>query len=78
MDFSNTAEGLTARVGRQYPLGLGIDKSGFAKEDGQRINIPILQFAVWLFAQKDIEDTSPGIMVPEIRTTTTKKIVNMV
>ena len=68
MDFSNTADGLIARVGRQYPLGLGIDKSGFAAEDGQRINIPILQFAVWLLAQKDIGDTSEEAIIKRMKT----------
>lgn len=67
MNFSNTDAGLTARVGRQYPLGLGINKSGFAEDDGQRVSIPILQFAVWLFAQKDIKDTSPGAVIERMK-----------
>ncbi|MDY2990633.1 MAG: AAA family ATPase [Hornefia butyriciproducens] len=67
MEFSNTSEGLTARVGRQYPLGLGIDKSGFAREDGQRVNIPILQFAVWLFSQTDIDDTRETSIIERMK-----------
>lgn len=55
--FANTEHGLVVSTGRQYPLGLGHDKSGFAREDGQRVNIPLLQFAIWYFAQTDLPTT---------------------
>lgn len=67
LDCSNTSDGLVVRVGRQYPLGLGIGKSGFAREDGQRVNIPILQFAVWYFAQRDITNTDPANIIEQMK-----------
>ena len=45
---------LCVRTGRQYPLGLGHGKNGFALADEQRVNISAESFAVWLFAQEDI------------------------
>ena len=57
LSFNNTADGIVVRTGRQYPLGLGHDKAGFARDNGQRVNIPLLQFAIWYFAQTDLADT---------------------
>lgn len=67
LEFSNTNEGLTVHVGRLYPLGLGHDKSGFAMEDNQRVNIPILQFAVWLYAQKEIPVDPEGAIIERMK-----------
>lgn len=68
LTFDNGADGLTVRVGRQYPLGLGHDKTGFARDDGQRINIPILQFAVWYFAQENLADSDPQAIIKKMKT----------
>jgi len=55
---------LIVRPGRQYPLGLGYGQNGFALGDGERTNIPDLQFAIWLFAQHELETgTSDELMV---------------
>lgn len=67
LDCENTSEGLIVRVGRQYPLGLGLGKSGFARDDDQRVNIPILQFAVWYFAQRDIPSDSPSDIIEQMK-----------
>lgn len=48
IDISNTEEsGLLVHPARKYPFGLGINESGFALEDGHRVALPILAFAVW-------------------------------
>lgn len=67
LSFENSTKGLTVSVGRQYPLGLGHNKTGFAREDGQRVNIPILQFAIWYFAQEDLADTSPQAIIQKMK-----------
>lgn len=54
------ASGLTVRPTRAYPLGLGIDESGFALEDGQRVSLPLVAFSVWFGRWTKIpEDTDP-------------------
>lgn len=48
LDFT-VGEGIRLQVapGRRYPLGLGIGESGFAREDGTRVSVPLRSFAVW-------------------------------
>lgn len=58
LNFRDTDNGISVSVGRQYPLGLGHDVTGFAREDGQRVNIPILQFSIWILALENIVDKS--------------------
>lgn len=45
---------LIVNTGRRYPFGLGIDESGFALEDGARVNIPIKAFSVWYGRRTEI------------------------
>lgn len=54
----NSAVGnrLIVKTGRRYPFGLGIDESGFALEDGARVNIPIKAFSIWYGRQTEIPD----------------------
>lgn len=59
LTFKDTDKGISVSVSRQYPLGLGHDIVGFARKDGQRVSIPGLQFAVWLFAQTDLPTQEP-------------------
>ena len=66
LSFDNSTDGLVVRVGRQYPLGLGHDKTGFARDDGQRVNIPLMQFAIWYFAQTDLSDLAPQAIINRI------------
>lgn len=68
LSFDNSADGLVVRVGRQYPLGLGHDKTGFARDDGQRVNIPILQFAIWYFAQTNLATQNADEIIKQMKT----------
>ena len=54
----NDDKQLTVRPGRQYPLGLGYGRNGFALKDDERTAIPDLQFAIWLFARENLETES--------------------
>ena len=45
---------LIVKTSRQYPLGLGNGKNGFALEDGQRVCLPAIAFAVWIYAREDV------------------------
>ena len=47
---------LIVKTQRQYPLGLGFGKNGFAIDDNKRVSIPEKAFAVWYFAQEDVSD----------------------
>jgi len=38
---------LLVRPARNYPFGLGVDESGFALHDGERVSIPLAAFSVW-------------------------------
>jgi MoxR-like ATPases len=66
--FDNSKHGLVVRVGRQYPLGLGHDKTGFAREDGQRVNIPLRQFAIWYFAQTNLTTDNMDEITKQLKT----------
>lgn len=68
LSFNNSVDGIVVRVGRQYPLGLGHDKTGFAREDGQRVNIPLLQFAIWYFAQTDPKTQNADEIIKKLKT----------
>lgn len=57
---------LIVKTGRQYPLGLGNGKNGFALEDGQRVCIPAEYFAVWLFAREDVQEKSASELVQKM------------
>lgn len=57
LSITNTPEhGLIVAPARRYPLGLGIDSSGFALDDGYRVSIPLTSFAVWYGRQTAIPD----------------------
>lgn len=45
---------LLVRPGRRYPVGLGNGKNGFALDDGKRVSIPAIAFAVWYGRQTPI------------------------
>lgn len=47
---------LKVSPGRRYPFGLGSGESGFALEDGARVSIPIVSFAVWYGRKTAIPD----------------------
>jgi 5-methylcytosine-specific restriction protein B len=64
LKISNTEDNkLIVKTGRQYPLGLGNGKNGFALDDGQRVRIPAEYFAIWLFAREDIENKNASELV---------------
>lgn len=56
LDISQENSKLVVKVGRQYPMGLGIGESGFALNDETRVSIPIKAFAVWYGRKTEIPD----------------------
>lgn len=59
---------LIVKTSRQYPLGLGYGKNGFALDDEQRVNIPAEYFAIWLFAREDIGKKTINDLVDDMVT----------
>lgn len=57
---------LIVKTSRQYPLGLGNGKNGFALDDGQRVSIPAEYFAIWLFAREDIGEKTASDLVQDM------------
>ena len=51
---SGSGSELLVRPSRSYPIGLGIDKNGFALADGSRVSIPLVSFAAWYMRQDPI------------------------
>lgn len=49
---------LSVSTSRKYPFGLGHGESGFALEDGKRVQIPITSFSIWYGRQTDIPQTA--------------------
>lgn len=72
LTFNETKAGILVGVSRQYPLGLGYNIAGFARKDGQRVSIPALQFAVWIFAQTDLHSQDPADIIAKL-----KKVLNL-
>lgn len=67
LKITNSADNkLLVSTGRQYPLGLGNGKNGFALEDDQRVAIPAEDFAVWFFARHDVGEKNIDILVNEM------------
>lgn len=62
----NEGDTLFVKLGRQYPLGLGNGKDGFALDDNQRVNIPAEYFAVWLYAREDIGNKKASELVGDM------------
>lgn len=57
LSITNTPDrGLVAAPARRYPLGLGMGSGGFALEDGTRVAIPLVSFAVWYGRQTPIPE----------------------
>lgn len=57
LKIEENSEGkLIVKTQRQYPLGLGFGKNGFAIDDNKRVSIPEKSFAVWYFAQEDLNN----------------------
>lgn len=67
LSFENIDGNLTVFTGRQYPSGLGYGKAGFARDDNQRVTIPIVQFCVWLYAQENITGTTEEQLIAKMR-----------
>ena len=67
LNFKESDNGISVSVGRQYPLGLGYNEAGFSMSDGQRVTIPILQFAVWLYAQENISNQTPQAIINKMK-----------
>ena len=57
---------LIVKPARQYPLGLGNGKNGFALNDGERVSIPAEYFAIWLFAKENITEGSAKDLVSQM------------
>jgi 5-methylcytosine-specific restriction enzyme B len=57
---SNEQEQLLVGPARTYPIGLGLGKNGFALEEGQRVSVPDVSFAVWYFRQADLDSDLTG------------------
>ena len=59
-EFLDIAGGDGAKLkvspGRRYPFGLGSGESGFALEDGARVAVPVVSFAVWYGRKTGIPD----------------------
>lgn len=51
---------LEVKPGRNYPLGLGYGKNGFALEENGRVVIPLLSFSVWYYRQNELPTDSPS------------------
>lgn len=67
LKIANTTDNkLLIKTGRQYPLGLGSGKNGFALEDGQRVSIPAELFAVWLYCREDISNKNASDLVQDM------------
>lgn len=65
LDISGGVNLLVA-TGRQYPLGLGLGESGFAREENTRVAIPLISFAVWFGRQSEIpRDADPAAFLTE-------------
>ncbi len=47
---------LIVRAEENYPVGLGLNESGFAVRDGTRVSVPTLALAVWIGRRKPIPD----------------------
>ncbi len=67
LSFDNTDGNLSVFTGRQYPSGLGYGKAGFARDENQRVTIPVVQFSVWLFAQENISGTGHEQLVERMK-----------
>lgn len=66
LNISNAGDKLEIKTGRQYPLGLGNGKNGFALDDNQRVSIPAECFAIWLFSRKDIGNQTSEDLVSDM------------
>jgi len=44
-----------------YPQGLGDGQNGFSRSDGQKLAVPIVQFAVWVFCCEAIPDDTANV-----------------
>lgn len=67
LTFKETDVGISVGVSRQYPLGLGYNIAGFARKDGQRVSVPDLQFAVWLFAQTNLDSPASADIIAQMK-----------
>ena len=54
--FESKNSELSVRPGRNYPVGLGWGRNGFAREADTRLSIPALAFAVWYGRVTDLPE----------------------
>ncbi|MCJ8506091.1 AAA family ATPase [Kocuria flava] len=61
--------GLYVKTQRNYPVGLGTGRDGFASRDGQKVSLPELAWAIWYGRQTEIPDgvDAPGYLRSEMR-----------
>jgi len=58
LDIKQQADGsLIVKPGRNYPLGLGHGRNGFALEENSRVAIPLIAFGIWYYRQQNIDNT---------------------
>ena len=66
LDIVEKDDRLFVSTRRNYPQGLGIDESGFARGEGFRVAIPLQSFAVWYGRTTDIpEEANAGTFLIE-------------
>lgn len=58
---------LLVKAGRNYPVGLGNGKNGFALEDDQKVHVPAEAFAIWLFSRSEIEEKKTDDLVQDMK-----------
>jgi 5-methylcytosine-specific restriction enzyme B len=56
LDIRSVNDKLLVKPGRNYPLGLGYGKKGFARSDSTRVAMPDMAFAAWYYRQEDLGD----------------------
>lgn len=61
LQIDKSGSGYKVSTKNTYPSGLGVGKNGFAVLDGGTVEIPLLQLAIWVFAQDQIPDTESDV-----------------
>lgn len=69
LDIREMSDGsLEVKPNRNYPMGLGFGKQGFALDDNTRVAIPLISFAIWYYRQESIGgDFSRSAFVSRLR-----------
>ena len=61
LDIRKQGGGYYVSTKASYPSELGSDKKHFAPSSDSKANIPLLQLAVWVFAQREIPDKTEDV-----------------